>query len=77
MTLCLGIILTASLAKMTPLGQDLVADLRSLLSALFIGGVACLLMRRVGILTEVLDARALERARCVAERHTATSRQRR
>ncbi|WP_437573683.1 mechanosensitive ion channel family protein [Sorangium sp. So ce887] len=58
-TLCLGIILTASLAKMTPLGQDLVADLRSLLSALFIGGVAWLLMRMVGILTEVLDARAL------------------
>lgn len=58
-TLCLGIILTASLAKMTPLGRDLVADLRSLLSALFIGGVAWLLMRMVGILTEVLDARAL------------------
>ncbi|WP_437964068.1 mechanosensitive ion channel domain-containing protein [Sorangium sp. So ce260] len=58
-TLCLGIILTASLAKMTRLGQELVADLRSLLSALFIGGVAWLLMRMVGILTEVLDARAL------------------
>ncbi|WP_437934043.1 mechanosensitive ion channel family protein [Sorangium sp. So ce341] len=58
-TLCLGIILTAGLAKMTRLGQELVADLRSLLSALFIGGVAWLLMRLVGILTEVLDARAL------------------
>ncbi|KYF80075.1 hypothetical protein BE20_17850 [Sorangium cellulosum] len=58
-TLCLGIVLTAGLAKMTRLGQELVADLRSLLSALFIGGVAWLLMRLVGILTEVLDARAL------------------
>ncbi|AUX34479.1 MULTISPECIES: mechanosensitive ion channel family protein [Sorangium] len=58
-TLCLGIVLTAGLAKMTRLGQELVVDLRSLLSALFIGGVAWLLMRLVGILTEVLDARAL------------------
>ncbi|KYF67208.1 hypothetical protein BE11_36950 [Sorangium cellulosum] len=59
MTLCLGVILTAGLAKMTRLGQELVADLRPLLSALFIGGVAWLLMRVVGILSEVLDARAL------------------
>jgi small-conductance mechanosensitive channel len=58
-TLCLGIVLTAGLAKLTRLGQGLVTDLRSLLSALFIGGVAWLLLRIVGILTEVLDARAL------------------
>ncbi|WP_437752092.1 mechanosensitive ion channel family protein [Sorangium sp. So ce1389] len=59
MTLCLGVILTAGFAKMTPVGREIVADLRSLLSALFIAGVAWLLMRIVGILTEVLDARAL------------------
>ncbi|WP_437774712.1 mechanosensitive ion channel family protein [Sorangium sp. So ce1097] len=59
MTLCLGVILTAGLARMTRVGQGLVADLRSILSALFIGGVAWLLMRVVGILTEVLDARAV------------------
>lgn len=58
-TLCLGVVLTAGLAKLTRIGQGLVTDLRSLLSALFIGGVAWLLMRIVGILTEVLDARAL------------------
>ncbi|WP_437989486.1 mechanosensitive ion channel family protein [Sorangium sp. So ce145] len=58
-TLCLGVVLTAGLAKLTRLGQGLVTDLRSLLSALFIGGVAWLLLRIVGILTEVLDARAL------------------
>ncbi|WP_437585743.1 mechanosensitive ion channel family protein [Sorangium sp. So ce1000] len=58
-TLCLGVVLTASLAKLTRLGQGFVADLRSLLSALFIGGAAWLLLRVVGILTEVLDARAL------------------
>ncbi|WP_437972981.1 mechanosensitive ion channel domain-containing protein [Sorangium sp. So ce295] len=58
-TLCLGVVLTAGLAKLTPLGQGLVTDLRALLSALFIGGVAWLLLRIVGILTEVLDARAL------------------
>ncbi|XXY51583.1 mechanosensitive ion channel domain-containing protein [Sorangium sp. So ce269] len=59
MTLCLGVVLTAGFAKMTPVGREIVADLRSLLSALFIAGVAWLLMRIVGILTEVLDARAL------------------
>ncbi|WP_437630148.1 mechanosensitive ion channel family protein [Sorangium sp. So ce854] len=59
MTLCLGVILTAGLARTTRVGQELVADLRSILSALFIGGVAWLLMRVVGILTEVLDARAV------------------
>ncbi|WP_437790979.1 mechanosensitive ion channel family protein [Sorangium sp. So ce693] len=58
-TLCLGVVLTAGLAKLTRIGQGLVTDLRSLLSALFIGGVAWLLMRIVGILTEVLDARAV------------------
>ncbi|WP_437521075.1 mechanosensitive ion channel domain-containing protein [Sorangium sp. So ce726] len=58
-TLCLGVVLTAGLAKLTRLGQGLVTDLRSLLSALFIAGVAWLLLRIVGILTEVLDARAL------------------
>ncbi|WP_437707846.1 mechanosensitive ion channel domain-containing protein [Sorangium sp. So ce448] len=58
-TLCLGVVLTAGLAKLTRLGQGLVSDLRSLLSALFIGGVAWLLLRIVGILTEVLDARAV------------------
>ncbi|WP_437850069.1 mechanosensitive ion channel family protein [Sorangium sp. So ce363] len=58
-TLCLGVVLTAGLAKLTRLGQGLVTDLRPLLSALFIGGVAWLLLRIVGILTEVLDARAL------------------
>lgn len=58
-TLCLGVVLTAGLAKLTRIGQGLVTELRSLLSALFIGGVAWLLMRIVGILTEVLDARAV------------------
>lgn len=58
-TLCLGVVLTAGLAKLTRVGQGLVTDLRSLLSALFIGGVAWLLLRIVGILTEGLDARAL------------------
>ncbi|WP_437874608.1 hypothetical protein [Sorangium sp. So ce513] len=59
MTRCLGVLLTAGLARMTRVGQELVVDLRSILSALFIGGVAWLLMRVVGILTEVLDARAV------------------
>ncbi len=59
LTLCLAVVFTSSLARLTQLGQELVTDWTPLLSALFIGGVAWFLMRLVGVLTEVLDARAL------------------
>ncbi|AUX44831.1 hypothetical protein SOCE26_063000 [Sorangium cellulosum] len=59
LTLCLGVVLTATLARLTRLGHELVKDVAPLLSALFISGVAWFLMRVVGILSDVLDARAL------------------